>query len=405
MPVARCTIAYRKSRRLREFDSCIGETFTDALLAPAACMAVKIEPRVHSHNQYILVTPSADTVAPVPCAPVKADYEYNTFFHVVSPMRERNVSSSAHIPRPRNAFIIFRSEYLTSLKGASPLSSPQKSVPQSTMSCLAADVWRGLGAEERRPYFLMAEQEKMAHVLKYPGYRYVPIPRSVDKSRKPKAARRRRSASSNPALLAAVAEIVQPVAESLELFPVFPDDIEVKSTIARSPIRPASYDRMPGQFGFSTEFLPPTLVEPLIFASPQPSRPSSSSADVPILADTVLTFSARSLSPTFSSPPVTLPSDPWMYTPLELPRAGCSFSKMSACVHPACGSRPPSPAVPSQAVASEWDSWLYGHPELNADEPLQFDAPDTDLGFFHSWNFNQLDAAEISTSITPYPAI
>ncbi|KAJ7264113.1 high mobility group box domain-containing protein, partial [Mycena haematopus] len=76
-----------------------------------------------------------------------------------------------YIPRPRNAFIIFRSAYVQSQKADASI---RGSLHQTAVSCLVADVWRGMSDEERKPYFLLAQQEKTSHKLKYPDYQYLP---------------------------------------------------------------------------------------------------------------------------------------------------------------------------------------------------------------------------------------
>ncbi|KAJ7803842.1 hypothetical protein B0H14DRAFT_2293107, partial [Mycena olivaceomarginata] len=57
-------------------------------------------------------------------------------------------------PRPRNAFIFFRSRYVKEQKEA---------VNQSVMSCRAGEVWRGMTRAERLPYVQRAQEEKQAH--------------------------------------------------------------------------------------------------------------------------------------------------------------------------------------------------------------------------------------------------
>ncbi|KAJ7195847.1 high mobility group box domain-containing protein, partial [Mycena haematopus] len=76
-----------------------------------------------------------------------------------------------HIRRPRNAFICFRSTYVKRQKS---LTAQPGSLNQTDMSRGAAEVWRGMSAEERAPYILMAQEEKEEHTRKYPNYRYAP---------------------------------------------------------------------------------------------------------------------------------------------------------------------------------------------------------------------------------------
>ncbi|KAJ6615103.1 high mobility group box domain-containing protein, partial [Mycena sp. CBHHK59/15] len=76
-----------------------------------------------------------------------------------------------HIPRPRNAFICFRSDYV---KAEKRVSARPGSIDQTVMSCGAATAWRLMDDDERRPYIRQAQAEKEAHALKYPNYRYSP---------------------------------------------------------------------------------------------------------------------------------------------------------------------------------------------------------------------------------------
>ncbi|KAJ7153713.1 hypothetical protein C8R46DRAFT_835487, partial [Mycena filopes] len=73
------------------------------------------------------------------------------------------------IPRPRNAFICFRSDYV---KAQKTLATEPKSLDQTAMSCGAGEAWREMNEEQRQPYVLQAQAEKAAHALKYPAFRY-----------------------------------------------------------------------------------------------------------------------------------------------------------------------------------------------------------------------------------------
>lgn len=86
-----------------------------------------------------------------------------------------------HIPRPRNAFIIFRSEFYSALKSTT---STEKKVYQQDMSVEVGKAWKTLSEEQKAPYYALQEQEKAQHMIKYPGY--VCRPR---KSPSPKAKR------------------------------------------------------------------------------------------------------------------------------------------------------------------------------------------------------------------------
>lgn len=123
-------------------------------------------------------------LAPYPPFPVKSEATQprTTTFSV--PILDLDVG---HIPRPRNAFICFRSDYVKEQKIAS---ARPGSLDQTVLSRGAAEVWRGMTEEERSPFLLMALHEKREHALRYPNYRYAPGSSSgaARKNRKPKPA-------------------------------------------------------------------------------------------------------------------------------------------------------------------------------------------------------------------------
>ncbi|KAJ7153732.1 hypothetical protein C8R46DRAFT_836282, partial [Mycena filopes] len=73
------------------------------------------------------------------------------------------------IRRPRNAFIIFRCNYL---KIKQRVSRSRESVDQSVISKGASELWRRMDETDREPYFRLAQEEKTTHALRYPHYRY-----------------------------------------------------------------------------------------------------------------------------------------------------------------------------------------------------------------------------------------
>ncbi|KAH9478339.1 Transcription factor Sox-10 [Psilocybe cubensis] len=89
-----------------------------------------------------------------------------------------------HIPRPRNAFIFFRSAYISR-------NAANGEGQQNELSKHAAKVWNKMSDEDRRPYCELAAIEKQEHYLKHPDYVYSPG-RSSGKG-KPKAANPRKT--------------------------------------------------------------------------------------------------------------------------------------------------------------------------------------------------------------------
>lgn len=82
------------------------------------------------------------------------------------------------VPRPRNAFIIFRCEYSRKHARDSNDTSERANRSDKTLSKRAAEEWRCLPAAEREQFKILAEQEKAAHALQNPDYRFKPVRRS-----------------------------------------------------------------------------------------------------------------------------------------------------------------------------------------------------------------------------------
>ncbi|EGV62205.1 slightly ste11-like protein [Yamadazyma tenuis] len=78
-------------------------------------------------------------------------------------------SNANRIPRPRNAFILFRQKYHQSVldEGSVIRTNPEVSRELGRR-------WRALPNEERDHWNKLAEEEKTNHAKKFPGYRYTP---------------------------------------------------------------------------------------------------------------------------------------------------------------------------------------------------------------------------------------
>ena len=71
-----------------------------------------------------------------------------------------------HIPRPPNAFMLFRSDLCTRI-------TVERDHRQ--ISRIAGIRWRALTPAERVPWQQLADEAKRQHALKYPGYKYTPV--------------------------------------------------------------------------------------------------------------------------------------------------------------------------------------------------------------------------------------
>jgi hypothetical protein len=79
-----------------------------------------------------------------------------------------------HIPRPRNAFILFRCDFVA-----------QKKIPASVepdhrnISRIVGRIWKAMSDEDRRPWVEEARKEREKHKRLYPEYRYSPTSASA----------------------------------------------------------------------------------------------------------------------------------------------------------------------------------------------------------------------------------
>ncbi|AMD18759.1 HBL143Wp [Eremothecium sinecaudum] len=81
--------------------------------------------------------------------------------------------SKQHIPRPRNAFILFRSHQQKLLTDYWKQSG--QDIPHNCeVSKIISFQWKKLTPEEKKEWHDKAEQEKHEHAKKYPGYKYKP---------------------------------------------------------------------------------------------------------------------------------------------------------------------------------------------------------------------------------------
>lgn len=136
-----------------------------------------VSPSLSAESPYSSPTPSSPLSLP----------ETNTSPRS-SHTRKRNPD---HIPRPPNAFLIFRSEFWAKQK-QNPIERDHRQI-----SRIAGHCWRSLSSEERAHYKGLAEIRKNMHAIQHPGYKYSPNcgdDRPRKKSRKDSTADERRCA-------------------------------------------------------------------------------------------------------------------------------------------------------------------------------------------------------------------
>ncbi|KAG6375875.1 hypothetical protein JVT61DRAFT_2740 [Boletus reticuloceps] len=202
--------------------------------------------------------------------------------------RNRNRDPS-WIPRPRNAFIIFRCEYSREhAQGAQESQNDQDSNNASvkTLSKRAADAWKQLPPSEKERYKILADKEREEHARLHPHYRFRPMKRQVsvsgtrrdswERSQSPKAA----SVESRPAPSAHIPSVLTAAPEKPRSNPSV-DRVEVSPPVlqvAAAPLpEPSSY---PIDLTGTDAELPLGVNyndHVLFYPSPEPTLPSDSS--------------------------------------------------------------------------------------------------------------------------------
>ncbi|KAJ7765330.1 hypothetical protein B0H16DRAFT_1687471 [Mycena metata] len=384
MPAVHSIIPPRQSRRLRrtgpkDYQDDLWEAYDETLLTSVSPLDVKSEATTVSLLD-VKSEPTTVSLLDVKSEPTTAPVLFDV--HIFPDPVE-----SAHIPRPPNAFICFRSAYVKAQKEA------------------AARSGSNMNENEKFPYRLMAQDAKAAHTLKYPNYRYAPGSANgvARKPRKPRAPVR--TASS-----------------------VTSDDCDVlpRSHISRS--RPSrKYETNPPT-ARSTARRTSTLVTPPprrvspsptpVPASPVPApvaQPSEASlVVVPQFTPETYTSNDDKLETVWGSLLAPRPDHQFgvkrSLSPMSVESATLPIpteSSPSTQAPPfddfvaARTSRAPSPVAPLLPAPVEWDGWPYTPLELPEDEPLYFDAPVEDFGFYHAWNFDAHASSAKPTPVVP----
>ncbi|CAE6542219.1 unnamed protein product [Rhizoctonia solani] len=146
-------------------------------------LRLPIEQGTSSHQLYY---PDADDLSPsggpIPQthvspssndSPLSPHEDINSFqAGTVGPIRVAKSHSRrqppGHIPRPRNAFILYRSWYVK--QGfLSDVENDHREI-----SRIVGKIWKHMSVEEQAPWRVRAEEEKVEHARLYPNYKYSP---------------------------------------------------------------------------------------------------------------------------------------------------------------------------------------------------------------------------------------
>ncbi|KAJ3937382.1 MAG: hypothetical protein NXY57DRAFT_639881 [Lentinula lateritia] len=114
-------------------------------------------------------TASSPPLCPIPTPPLS------------SPSPPPSNSQMEHIPRPPNAFMLFRSDF--SKRDVIPPSVEKR---QQTLSQVAGEVWNLMPVEEKRKWHTKSAEALKLHTEKYPNYKFSPVRRGSGRRSKVK---------------------------------------------------------------------------------------------------------------------------------------------------------------------------------------------------------------------------
>ncbi|OAX43642.1 hypothetical protein K503DRAFT_657990, partial [Rhizopogon vinicolor AM-OR11-026] len=77
------------------------------------------------------------------------------------------------VPRPRNAFMLFRSAFAAAQKIGTNIERDNRHITRIIAHC-----WNRLSDSEKQVWHNKAATEKAMHAMKYPNYRFHPIVRA-----------------------------------------------------------------------------------------------------------------------------------------------------------------------------------------------------------------------------------
>ncbi|KAG6837209.1 hypothetical protein H0H93_013077 [Arthromyces matolae] len=145
----------------------IGQNFTDAALP---------RPLIFHQSPNNVVDPTSypnyysDSSSPTSSLPPSPLFDSNP--PLPSPSSEKpppRLRSGNRVPRPRNAFMIYRSEFWVKSQISKTVEHDHRHISRIIGHC-----WNQLPEDQKDYWRGRAEKEKLDHAIKYPGYRFSP---------------------------------------------------------------------------------------------------------------------------------------------------------------------------------------------------------------------------------------
>jgi hypothetical protein len=115
-------------------------------------------------DDYRAPTPLSSITSAIP-ATILPEPTYTPPDHKKKPHAKKQ--PTGHIPRPRNAFILFRCDFVRQKKIPVQVEKDHRNI-----SRIVGQIWRQMSDKQREPWVLMADEERMAHSKLYPNFRF-----------------------------------------------------------------------------------------------------------------------------------------------------------------------------------------------------------------------------------------
>ncbi|KIY73719.1 hypothetical protein CYLTODRAFT_448694 [Cylindrobasidium torrendii FP15055 ss-10] len=136
--------------------------------------------RVDTSARQTSVAPEHRPATPTSATPATPGHKSE---HGTTPEPYDDLETQERIPRPPNAFMLFRSHCIKTIreKAAKEKTGEKR---QQVFSRVAGEAWHMLEADEREEWTRRATDALHAHQRKYPGYKFTPAPRGSSKKGK-----------------------------------------------------------------------------------------------------------------------------------------------------------------------------------------------------------------------------
>lgn len=179
--------------------------------------------------------------------------------------------SGDHIPRPPNAFLLFRSDFID--KGIIPSYIESK---QQNVSRIAAEVWRQMSKDELQVWKDKAQLTKEKHRLEHPDFKFKPTRRGPIKRRRQSKTREEELLHCDELIIKYLPDKAGPISRNRIPDPNLRRESNSNPLSSQSPSPPGTLSQHSLEDG-------PVFMEPLVRPASIPAPTSSQAKHVPVM--------------------------------------------------------------------------------------------------------------------------